>query len=221
MANSINALQTGKVIQLEKDPAAENRIMVNIPAIHKNRTDGVWVRLSSVDAGKDRGIFFLPEIGDEVIVGFINGDPKDPVILGMLFGKSKPPLPIQNTNHRKGITTRGKMHIHFNDDTKTIQINTPAGNTIQLDETGKKIEIRDQNNNFITMNASGIKIESPLNIEIKAGVNLMLNAGGSFTLKASSVSVKADANLNIEAGGGANLSAAATMDIKGSLVRIN
>jgi uncharacterized protein involved in type VI secretion and phage assembly len=222
MENTINGLQTGRVLHLEKDPQGESRILVNIPAINKKKSEGVWVRLASADAGNNRGFFFPPEIGDEVILGFINGDPASPVMLGMLWSKTeKPPIIIKDTNHEKGITTRSKMHIHFNDETKSITIDTPAGNRIQLDEQGKKIEIKDQNNNRITMNGSGIKIESPTNIEIKAGINLTLTAGSSLKLGASSVSVKADANLNLESSGGAKLSSAATVDIKGALVRIN
>ncbi len=61
------------------------------------------------------------------------------------------------------------MHLSFNDDTKTIVIDTPAGNRIAIDEQSKKIEIQDQNQNKITMDSFGIKLESPANIDIKAG----------------------------------------------------
>jgi len=46
--------------------------------------DGIWARISTLDAGKQRGTFFRPEIGDEVIVGFLNDDPRYPVVLGMV-----------------------------------------------------------------------------------------------------------------------------------------
>jgi uncharacterized protein involved in type VI secretion and phage assembly len=222
MATPVNGLQTGKVLQLENDPKRENRILVNIPAINKKKSGGVWVKLASADAGNNRGFLFLPEIGDDVIVGFINGDPGNPVMLGMLYSKAKkPPIKIRDTNHEKGITTRSKMHIAFNDDSKTITIDTPAGNRIQLDESGTRIEIKDQHNNSITMNASGISIKSPMNIEIKAGIDLTLDAGASLKLGATSVSIKAAGGLSIEGAGGAKLSSAATVDIRGSLVRIN
>ena len=106
----------------------------------------------------------MPEIDDEVIVGFINNDPRDAVVLGMLHSSAKPaPITAQDANDEKGFTTRSKMHLHFNDATNTISIDTPAGNKIVLDEAGMKIEITDQNSNKITMDATGIKIESPLN----------------------------------------------------------
>jgi uncharacterized protein involved in type VI secretion and phage assembly len=177
--------------------------------------------VASLDAGDDRGAFFRPEIDDEVIVGFINDDPRDPVMLGMLNSSAKPaPIVAQDVNHEKGFTTRSKMHVSFNDDTKTITIDTPAGNSITLDEAGTKIEIVDQNTNKITLDSSGIKMESPMNIEIKAGVNLTLEAGASFSIKGVSVSAKADANISVE-GALAKMAAQGIAEISGSLVKIN
>lgn len=80
---AVHGLQTGIVTQLESDPDGENRIKVRMPIISSS-DDGIWARISTLDAGKERGSFFLPEIGDEVIVGFINDDPRDAVVLGMI-----------------------------------------------------------------------------------------------------------------------------------------
>ena len=82
-------MQIGVVTRLKNDPDGENRIMVRIPVIHKD-DEGAWCRVSFLDAGNERGMFFLPEIGDEVIVGFINNDPRHGVVLGMLNSRAKP-----------------------------------------------------------------------------------------------------------------------------------
>jgi len=220
LVGAIQGLQIGKVVQLQSDPDGEDRILVKIPVIDNN-AQGVWTRVASLDAGDDRGAFFRPEIDDEVIVGFINDDPRDPVMLGMLNSSAKPaPIEAQDVNHEKGFTTRSKMHVSFNDDTKTITIDTPAGNSITLDEAGTKIEIVDQNTNKITLDSSGIKMESPMNIEIKAGVNLTLEAGASFSIKGVSVSAKADTNISVE-GALAKMAAQGIAEISGSLVKIN
>lgn len=220
IVSAINGLQIGKVVQLESDPDGENRILVKIPTID-NSSSGIWSRVATLDAGSDRGSFFLPEIEDEVIVGFINDDPRDAVILGMLHSSSKAaPLTAKDVNHEKGFTTRSKMHILFNDDSKTITIDTPAGNSIILDETGKKIEIKDQNMNSLTMDSSGVKIESPKNVEIKAGVNLTISAGASLTIGGATLSVKADGNVSVE-GALTKLSSQGITEITGSLVKIN
>ena len=220
LVGSIHGLQIGVVVQLQDDPNGEDRILVKVPVID-NQAQGIWTRVASLDAGSNRGAFFRPEIGDEVVVGFINDDPRHGVVLGMLNSSAKPaPITAQDVNHEKGFTTRSGMRIHFNDNTKTITIDTPAGNSMELDEQGMKIEIKDQNTNKITMDSSGIKLESPLNIEIKAGVNLTLSAGATLSIGGVSLSVKADANVGIE-GAAAKLSAQGITEISGSLVKIN
>jgi len=220
LSGAIHGLQIGIVVQLENDPDGEHRIRVKIPVID-NDAPGIWTRVASLDAGDDRGAFFLPEIGDEVIVGFINDDPRNAIVLGMLHSSNKPaPIDAKDVNHEKGFTTRSKMHISFNDDTKTIKIDTPAGNSIVLDEQGMTIEITDQNSNKITMDSSGIKMESPLNIDIKAGAVLTLSAGTSLAISAPSLSVKADADVSIE-GAMAKLSAQGITTISGAMVKIN
>ncbi len=220
LMGGIHGLQIGVVVQLESDPDGQDRIRVRIPVID-NDAQGIWTRVASLDAGNERGAFFMPEIGDEVIVGFINGDPNDPVVLGMLHSSNKPaPITPQDANNEKGFTTRSKMHLSFNDDTKTIVIDTPAGNSITIDEQSIKIEIKDQNSNKITMETSGITLESPANIDIKAGAVLTLAGGTSLSIGAPSLSVKADADVSIQ-GAVAKLASSGITEINGSIVKIN
>jgi Rhs element Vgr protein len=220
LTGGIHGLQIGVVVQLENDPDGEDRIRVRIPVID-NADQGIWTRVASLDAGAQRGAFFRPEIGDEVIVGFVNDDPRDAIVLGMLHSSAKSaPITAKDVNHEKGFTTRSKMHLLFNDDTKTITIDTPAGNSIKIDEQGLKIEIKDQNSNKITMDTTGIKLESPMNVELKAGVNLTLAAGATLSIGAASLGMKADGNLSLE-GALAKLSAQGITEISGSLVKIN
>lgn len=99
---AIEGLQIGIVTKLESDPDGEDRIMVRIPVIHKD-DEGAWCRISCLDAGKERGMFFRPEISDEVIVGFINNDPRHGVVLGMLNSSALPAhLTAADDNHEKG-----------------------------------------------------------------------------------------------------------------------
>jgi Rhs element Vgr protein len=220
LVGGMRGLQIGIVVQLENDPDGQDRVLVRIPVID-NDADGIWTRVASLDAGNERGAFFRPEINDEVIVGFINDDPRDPVLLGMLNSSNKPaPITAQDANDEKGFTTRSKMHLSFNDKTKTIVIDTPAGNSITIDEQSQKIEIVDQNQNKLTMASSGIKLESPLNIDIKAGGVLTLGAGASLAISGPSLSVKADADVSIQ-GAIAKLSSSGITEISGSLVKIN
>jgi uncharacterized protein involved in type VI secretion and phage assembly len=215
----LNGLSKARVEKLENDPAGEFRIQI-IPDYLKP-TESIWAAVSTLDAGNNRGSFFMPEIGDDVIVGFIDGDPAQPVVLGMLHSKNKPtPVTPKDTNHEKGFTTRSKMHITFKDDSKTISIDTPAGNSIVIDESGSKIEIVDQNSNRITMDTTGIKLKSPINVTIESANHITLNAAGDLTLKASRIFSKSSAGTKVD-GAGIDLQSSATLSIKGSLVTIN
>lgn len=222
---AIHGLQIGKVVQLQDDPEGENRILVRLPIIDNNAR-GVWARIATLDAGMGdtnggRGSFFLPEIEDEVIVGFLNGDPRDAVILGMVNSSAKPaPITAEDANHEKGFVTRSKMRVHFNDDTKTITIDTPAGNSIILDEDSTSITIEDQNSNSTTLNADGIEMKSPGNIKIEATGSLEIKAGTTMTLEAAQMTAKAQSSMEIK-GATAKVSADGITEIKGSLVNIN
>ncbi|WP_237276520.1 type VI secretion system tip protein VgrG [Tenacibaculum ovolyticum] len=210
---AIQGLQVGVVSQLEEDPDGEDRILVQIPIIN-NEEEGIWCRVASPDAGENRGIFFRPEIGDEVIVGFINQDPNDAIVLGMLHSSAKPsPITATDDNHEKGIITRSEMKVLFDDDKKIITIETPAGKIISLDEDEGAITIEDDNSNVITINSDGIAMESAGDISLKAS--------GDVTIEGTNVSLTANAEFKAEGSAGAEMSTSAIAVLKGSLVQIN
>ncbi|MBK6931914.1 MAG: type VI secretion system tip protein VgrG [Saprospirales bacterium] len=216
----IHGLQIGKVVQLQQDPDGEHRILVRLPVVD-NAARGVWARIASLDAGKERGAFFMPEIDDEVIVGFINDDPRDAVVLGMLYSSAKPaPLQAQDANHEKGIFTRSKMRIHFHDETKTITIDTSAGNSIVLDEKSKSITITDQNGNTAKMEPSGIQMKSPGNITIEATGKIDIKASAALTIGAAQMTISSQGPMEVK-GATAKLSSPGITEISGSLVKIN
>lgn len=210
---AIKGLHTGIVTQLESDPNGEDRILVKIPIIN-NEEQGIWCRVASPDAGENRGVFFRPEIEDEVIIGFINEDPNNAIVLGMLHSSGKPaPITASDDNHQKGIVTRSEMKVLFDDEKKSIGIETPAGKKITLDEDKGVIVIEDENSNVITIDSNGIKMESAGNIEIKAT--------GDVKIEGTNVSISATAQLKAEGSAGAELSSGATAILKGSIVQIN
>jgi Rhs element Vgr protein len=209
----VSGLQIGIVVSNE-DPDGEHRVRVRMPLVDKDE-DGAWARVASPDGGDDRGFFFRPEIGDEVLLGFLNDDPRRPVILGMLHSSAKPaPLSGSDENNKKGYQSRSKMKLFFDDDKKAIQIETPAGNRIRLSEEDKAITIEDQNGNKIEMTADGIRLESVKELSLKAGTELKLESGTSF-------SAKGGANLKLEGSGGTEVSSSGITKIRGSMVQIN
>ena len=216
----VRGLQIGKVIQLQDDPAGEHRIKVKIPVVD-HQSAGIWCRIACLDAGNERGTFFRPEIDDEVIIGFINDDPRDAVVLGMLNSSALPaPLDAQDQNHEKGIFTRSKMRIHFDDEQKIITIDTPTGNSIKLDEAGQSINVTDQNDNKVVMESGGISMESPQEISITAGTSLTLSAGTTLSIGGANIAVEADGMMEIK-GATSKLQANGIAEVKGSVVRIN
>lgn len=210
---AIKGLHVGIVTQLEGDPNSEERILVKIPIIN-NDEQGIWCRVASPDAGDNRGFFFRPEIEDEVIIGFINEDPNNAIVLGTLYSSGKPsPITASDDNHQKGIVTRSEMKILFDDEKKSIGIETPAGKKITLDEDKGVIIIEDENSNIITIDSNGIKMESAGNIELKAS--------GDVKIEGSNVSINANSQFKAEGSAGVEMSSGATAVLKGSIVQIN
>jgi len=212
LLGAVHGLQVGLVTDLANDPLGEYRIRVRIPFVDA-QDPGTWMRMAFQDAGNNRGAFWLPEVGDEVIVGFINGDPREGIVLGMMNSSKNPtPLTADNNNHEKGWTTRSAMKMIFNDQKKSLVIQTPAGKKVTIDEDADQIQIEDEHSNKITMSSSGIVIDSASNMTLKAAQELKLEA--------ANISQKAQAAFKAE-GAQAQLTASGDVTVKGAFVRIN
>ncbi len=213
MFATVPGLQTGVVTALENDPAGEDRIQVRLPLVSADAA-GTWCRLSTLDAGDGRGSYFRPEIGDEVTVGFLGGDPRHPVVLGMLHSSAKPsPEPAKDDNHLKGFVSRTEMKWTFDDEKKIITFETPGGNKIVLSDEDSGITLEDQNGNKIVLNSSGIELNSASDIKVTATAKAEIGGATLALAGQSSTELKASGSLKVEASGIA--------EIKGSLVKIN
>ena len=214
LVSAVHGLQIGIVTQLENDPEGEDRIMVRLPIIDKE-CEGIWARVSTLDAGNNRGSFFRPEVEDEVIVGFINGNPRDAIVLGMMNSSAKPaPLSAKDDNHEKGFVTRSEMKVIFNDDEVSMTLETPNGNKIVISDADGGIKLEDENGNFIEMNSDGITIESASAINAKAATEVKVESGTALELKAGT-------QFKAEGTAGAEVSTSAVAVLKGSMVQIN
>ncbi len=170
--------------------------------------------MTTLEAGKERGFVFRPEIGDEVIVGFLNDDPRDPVILGSMFSSAKPsPIAAEEENNEKGIITRSGMKLIFNDDLISVTLETPNGNSLVISEDEGAINIADENKNKIDLTADGITLESAADINIKAS--------GDVNIEGVNINVKSQAQFKAEGGAGAEISTSGQAVVKGSIVMIN
>jgi Rhs element Vgr protein len=225
----IEGLQIGVVKKLDEDPGGENRIQVSIPLLQAE-TDGVWARLSNFYASKTFGDYFIPEIGDEVLLGYLNNDPSNPVILGSLYSSNRtPPYPMTAENNTKAIVTRSLLRVIFDDDKKEITIITPAKNKIVLSDDSKSIALEDQNGNKVHLDPQGILLDSPKDITVNAKGKIVLSAVGEISATAQAdvvvtgLNVTNTAQVGFTAKGSATaeLSASGQTTVRGALVMIN
>ena len=181
-----------------------------------------WARLSFPDAVKDRGIFFVPDVGDEVVVSFFDGDPAQPVILGTLYNKTNTaPSTITATNDKRIIQSKNKVIIEFDETKKNLTLKTPGGNSILMDDAAG-ITITDKNGNSIAMGSTGITLNTTKEIFLKAtkGISVAASAG---PVKITGLEIAGEASTTLKLAGKdtAEVTASGILTIKGSLVKIN
>lgn len=217
----VHGLQVG-VVSDNEDPQGEFRVRVRLPLVDPD-SDGVWARVAAADAGDNRGVMIRPEIGDEVVVGFFDDDPRAAVILGMLHSSAKPaPLTPSNDNHEKVFRSRSGIRIHMDDDKVVLTLTTPAEQQIVFDDDKGEVLLKDKNGNSLRMDSGGITIECCDTLSIKTKGTTRLDVGSNAELKsATGIEIKAGTNLKLEGSAGTELSSPAVTQVKGSLVQIN
>jgi Rhs element Vgr protein len=224
----VEGLQIGVVTQLENDPAGEHRIAVTIPL--RGAETSVWARLSMPHASHGAGIFFAPEIGDEVVLAFFDNDPSHPVIIGSLYSSARPaPYTLADANPIKALVTRGGARIEFDDEGGVITVKTPRGNRMLLSDKEESLRLADLHGNAVALNSTGISLHSLAGIAIKADGDLSIEARGKIDVKAQAdltctgLNVACEANVKFSGKGNAaaELSSAGQTIVKGAMVMIN
>ncbi|MCW2482439.1 phage baseplate assembly protein V, partial [Candidatus Symbiopectobacterium sp. NZEC135] len=225
----VDGLQIGVVTKLDGDPDSNYRIQIKIPTLN-SEANLIWVRLATYYASSGCGNFFIPEVGDEVIIGCINQDPSNPIILGSLYSsKNKMPEEITSDNHIKTIVTKSKMKIIFDDENSVMTLKTPNGNSIVISDKDKSITLTDQNSNVISLDKDGIAITSSKDITLSAKGSVKIDSSRDTTIKATgdakisalNVSAQANTGLTLKGNATAELSCSGMTTIKGALVKIN
>ena len=226
---AIHGLQNGIVTKIHEDPEGEHRIQVNVPVMGANG-EGIWARQAVDYATEGKGLFFRPEMGDEVVLGFLNDDPRFPVILGSLYSSQKPPpYTADEQNSIKAIVTKSNLKIELDDEDKMLTIATPSGNSVVLSDKAQELILKDGNGNKITMSNKGISLESSKDVVIKAAgkidlqanSNIDMEAKGDIDLEGLNVEAKAQIAFKAQGSASAEISASGNTTIKGSLVKIN
>jgi len=195
-------LQVAIVQSLDADPKGELRVRVRLP--HMGGAKGeLWARLLTPDAGAKRGFVFRPEVGDEVVLGFLNDDPRQPLILGAMFGsKNKPPQPVQAPNKKnnlRAIVSRAGTRIVFDDAAPALRLETTASgnadgtykNRISINEKEKTITIEDQHKNKILLSEQGIALSSEKDISLAAKGEVKIKGMRAVTVDGKKTSLQA------------------------------
>lgn len=176
------------------DSDGQYRVRVKFPNLGDS-IESTWARIATPGAGKDRGMLFLPEVGDEVVVAFEHGDTRRPVVLGALYnGKDKPSSKMQNNAPRGAAWVVHATHDAEFDFKEQFSITAKDKMVIEIKRGDKG------------PGESSLKTDDK--IEIDAGTTVKIHGTGDVTLKS-------DANVNVEAAGSLKLKGA-TVDLEGS-----
>lgn len=228
----IQGLYNATVQKICDDPDGGFRVQVEV-ALFNDQATGLWARHANFYSTNGQGAFFLPEVGDEVILGFLNQDPRFPVILGSMYSQKNVPFdqftPNQQ-NSMKGIVSKSTLRMLFDDQNKILSLVTPGNNSVVLDDQHQRLELKDGNGNSIVMSASGIAITTQGTISLKAdqqvtaqgdtGVALQ-SSGGDFSAKAVNIAQTANMNYSAKGTAQAEVQGGLQLTLKAAMVMIN
>jgi uncharacterized protein involved in type VI secretion and phage assembly len=169
----LNAGYLARVVSLD-DPESLNRVQVRLIAY--DGVDGqdapLWARVVAPFAGKDRGAFFMPDVDDEVLVLFTNGDTRFPLVLGGVWnGTSTSPADLgPDGNRYKRIRSKNGITITLDDQQgqETLKMETPGGQSVTLKDGPGSVTCEDSNGNSIKMEPAGITIQAAAKVKVQA-----------------------------------------------------
>ena len=175
--------QMGRVVE-NADPLGLGRVRVQMMWQEAGSEKTPWIRLLQPHSGSGKGFYFVPEIGEEVLVGFQGGNAEKPYVIGTQYNGKEKSGYADKENNIKAVHTRSGTKIILNDSEGSILIEDPSGNTYHMDGQGN------------------IKVSAPKNISFTAGENINISAGQNITTTAGmNISASAGMSYNVFAGG--------------------
>jgi phage baseplate assembly protein V len=160
-----------EAIVVENTGDDEGRVKVKFPWFDGSTVTD-WCRVSQLYAGNGYGSCFVPEKGDEVLVAFVHGDMRFPIVLGGLYnGKDKPPTARKDGHDRKMIRTKHGHELVFDDESghAAVRVTSAAGHVVELDDEGKAINIKAAAGGTVSVQADGaITLTSKKSITLEA-----------------------------------------------------
>lgn len=187
-----NGLVVGLVSDLD-DPERIGRVQVKYP--YRGDQVSGWARLVTPMGGKQRGVFMRPEVGDEVLVGYEQGDPRRPYVLGAVWSSTDDPPPDdgQPTKNNLRLIQSRSGHRFVLDDTdgaeQIVIVDKDGTRKVVIDSAGQSIEISCQPGDISISAPTGKVSISAQSISIKADAEIQIQAGAALTLSGATVSI--------------------------------
>lgn len=194
------------VVKDNHDPKNLGRVQVQLRWQEGQRTP--WLRTLSPSGGKGKGLYMIPEIGEEVMVGFIGGHPERPYVMGASWNGSDPAEMGTPKNDVKAIKTRSGHVVELNDKKggEFITIKDKNGNEINIDTAEDNMTITAQKN--MTLNAKNFKLNVKEDANFNIGKNTVLQTGENFDVSAKNTTQIIQKNMKLENSGKYSLIAA-------------
>ncbi len=191
-ASRQNGIVIGLVKSLE-DPEDIGRVQVEYPYLGDQTS--YWARVVSFMAGAERGARFIPEVGDEVLIAFEQGDPRRPYLLGAVWSTTDAPPPhdgSQTDNNWRYIKSRSGHVLRFDDKDgaeKVEIIDKDEKHKIIIDTSGDKIEIICDSGDVNVSAESGAVNVSASEVTVESSGNMTLSASGTMTIEGATVNI--------------------------------
>lgn len=222
-------LHIAVVVKIDEDPQRQNRIAIELPILDQPGKR-IWARLASPWASETYGMLSIPDVGDEVVVGFLQADPSEPIIVGSLYSsKRMPKLAWDAENNWHGLHTKTGIVMGVDDKEKAFHMETPGGISIRANDTEKSLSLKDMNGNVFQFSADGIVLKSDKGIQVESEGDIQLKASKKLdqkgalgtTIVGQNVDIKADMAASVKGSASAELSASGQTTVKGAMVMIN
>lgn len=168
------------------DPQSLNRVQVRLLAYdaESGQDAPLWARVVAPFAGDKRGVFFMPDVDDEVLVVFAGGDARHPLVVGGLWnGRAASPAALGSDGNRyKRIRSKNGITVTLDDQRgkETLTLETPGGQRLTLKDGPGSVTLEDANGNTVKLEAAGISIDAQAKVTVH---------GATVTVNATSVNV--------------------------------
>lgn len=169
------------IVTKVRDPDGAGRIEISLPTVFGDADYRCWARQATLFAGRDRGSWFLPDEGDEVLVAFEQGDPSRPYILGGLWnGRDTPPdsASEDGKTDRKILRSRNgvKVTLDDSDGQEKLIMETPGGQKVTLKDGPGTVTIEDSNGNSVKLETAGMTLTAAAKVTVNAS-QVAISAG--------------------------------------------